>query len=586
MTLEPNPHELNCCQNMLQGLTAHLSGKEHWENAKTYYQHALAGHHTSAANYMQWIDDDAVVMLPIWSEKVDDVENLNALVEMQKSSPTNPNAAYHRGLALASELASYLAPPVDHLWHSLRMLYDIKDAGGSFEEIKASISRVGPIHNVLDDSGIPVPGMLRERTSKEQPGWMSVELIEFKGGAFTVEGVESGPLVPLVTQTDLDIAAYLAFLESDQPVPPSFSLDRAPSERSDMRLDRKTFRPAWLAASSFGQSMYLADWLMKSFTMRDGLPSVENPLASGATSDDWNTPGLLKSIGDAQGTHTLPDGSHAAHGRLEIVVRSANVAHAKFRDSLLRQTHQYRVNDIEVFIESSLYGGNEDSQVSDHQCRDDPTTLPGARAAIITEHYDYVSSLFPVFERVRQILGLFSVFAQARRDGVVLSPSTQARLKKRVKVYKEAVRATHPQFELSPKPFHKGGCYCNGGVSGRTTAIVTETQSAAFSANPSSINWIVTPSGAASPVPDGAVKLTTRTGEGVRFGRGRGGRWGHAEHGRGEFNARTTDVYVMTGRGNNPPRTYFMNKSNQKVDPFTGRTIDPDHPLAHIYHDE
>lgn len=545
------------------------------------------------ATYLSWVDNRDGIKFDKTCRFLANPEKLTEAIEKTKQSNVKLDASDVRGLMLLSSLAAMREPaPTDHMWHSLRMLHDISEAGGTYPEVTKSVERVGPTHNVQDAQGIPVAGLLRERLSAEEEGWLDVDLVEFSGGDFTVAGTPSGPLVPMVTQADLDVAAQLAFFEGSNPVAPSFSLDRAPSKRNDMRLDRKTFRPAWLAATSFGQSMYLADWLMKSFTMRDGLPSVTDPLVSGATVAGWKPPAVMEAVGNATGSYNLPDGSHAPHGRLEIVVREANVSHAHFKKWLFNRVDQYRLNSVDVFVESSLYGGDDDSQKSTHHFRNDPSTGPGARAAIITENYEYVSDLFPVFGRVQIILGLFSVMCQARRDGVELSNKTRKRVASRVAAYKADVQQNYPEYELSPKPFHKGGCYCNGGVSGRTKATVTVTQAKPFVSRPPTINFVVTPEGVNNPVPIDAVKMPTGTGQGLRFGGGSGGKWGDAEHGKGSFNAKVSEVWVMPATANHLARTYYKNSGDgnrggkpQKVDPFTGRTIDRNHPLAHIYHE-
>jgi len=575
-SLNPDPQEINCCQAMYYGILSHGKGKEHWEDAKKYYRKALTGSHHSAKVFTSWIDNNKQIKIPVKGGKARNQNALRETIENAKKSGYKLDEAHQRGLMIASEFSVYLKPPIDHLWHSLRMLHDFTEVGSNYAEVKKSVGRVGPIHNIRDTNGIPVAGQLRERLITEEEGWLDLDILEFVSGDFTVLGAASGPLVPLLTQADLDVAAHLAFLDGPKPVAPSFSLDNAPSKRTDMRLDRKTFKPAWMAATPFGQSMFLADWIMKSFTMKDGLPSLTDPLISGGSVEGWQVPAIMQAVGDSTGSYTLPDGTHAENSRLEIVLRSADVSYARFRRMLFKRVHQYQLNGADLFVESSLYKGGGDARDEEHHYQNDPSTGPGAAAAIIMDNYRYISDLFPVFERVRLMLSAFSLMCQARRDGVELSSSAKRRISIRVSGYQADYKRDYPQFELSPKPFHKGGCYCTGGVSGRTTATVSNTRAAPLAPKANTVNFVTTSSGFTSPVPQNAIRTPTRTGEGISF---KGGSGGHG------FHQSTTDVYVMTGHGNHDSRTYYMNSGNQKVDPFTGKTVDPDHPMAHIYHE-
>lgn len=479
-TLDPDPKKINCCQAMYYGILAHAKGSEHFDDAKEYYRKAMTGSHEAARLFTSWIDEGKNIKIPLQNGKVTDQAAIRDAISEAKKDDYKLDEAQQRGLVFASEFSKFCNPPIDHLWHSLRMLFDINEAGGNYTEVKESVKRVGPIHNVLDAHGIPVPGLLRERLPSEEDGWLDLDLLEFASGDFAVAGTPSGGLVPLLTQADLDVAAHLAFLEGPEPVAPSFSLDKAPSERTDMRLDRKTFNPAWLAATPFGQSMYLADWLMKTFTMYDGLPSLTDPLFCGAAVKDWKAPDFMQAISKANGSFVLHDGTRASHGRLEIVVLSADVFRASIRKMLFWKVNQYRLNKIDLFVESSVYGGHKDACDTEHHFRNDPSTRPGARAAIIMENYQHITDSFPVFERVGLILAVFSIMCQARRDGIELSFGTRQRIAQRLNSYKADYERNYPKYELSPKPFHQGGCTCRGGVSGRTTATVSSTQTQPF----------------------------------------------------------------------------------------------------------
>ena len=92
-------------------------------------------------------------------------------------------------------------------------------------------------------------------------------------------------------------------------------------------------------------------------------------------------------------------------------------------------------------------------------------------------------------------------------------------------------------------------------------------------------NFIVSPSGTTFPVPAGAVgPSAVRTKKGVQYEGGSGG-YG--------FDPRTTGLRVMdpvlTGRYQYPTGYgVYMNRHEQTVNPFTGRTLRKGDPYSHI----
>ena len=64
MSLDPNPKELNCCQNIQHGLKNHLSGTKNWPAAKVYYQHALTCGRFPASKFLSWIENEIALPNP------------------------------------------------------------------------------------------------------------------------------------------------------------------------------------------------------------------------------------------------------------------------------------------------------------------------------------------------------------------------------------------------------------------------------------------------------------------------------------------------------------------------------------------
>lgn len=87
-------------------------------------------------------------------------------------------------------------------------------------------------------------------------------------------------------------------------------------------------------------------------------------------------------------------------------------------------------------------------------------------------------------------------------------------------------------------------------------------------------NFVVTPEGDAIPIPDGSYGPTSpRTGEGMVYRGGSGGQ---------DMSPDTTGVRVMDESANQGPHVNYMNKTDQTINPETGRTISNDDPAGHL----
>jgi len=88
-------------------------------------------------------------------------------------------------------------------------------------------------------------------------------------------------------------------------------------------------------------------------------------------------------------------------------------------------------------------------------------------------------------------------------------------------------------------------------------------------------DFVVTPAGEAIPVPRGATgPYAPQRGSGAAYTGGSGG---------GGLNSRVTGVRIMDPDARyNGGRVTYMNANGQSVNPWTGRTVDPWDPYAHI----
>lgn len=93
-------------------------------------------------------------------------------------------------------------------------------------------------------------------------------------------------------------------------------------------------------------------------------------------------------------------------------------------------------------------------------------------------------------------------------------------------------------------------------------------------------NFFVAKDGTTLIAPKGSVVSTPMKGQGLRLKDGQGGNGLHK-------NAQSLNIMAATKH--HPQRAYYTKQSNnpnekgQKVDPYTGKTISNNHPMAHIY---
>jgi hypothetical protein len=374
--------------------------------------------------------------------------------------------AAHRTMVIASEYAAQAkkqnadsAPQKS--WHEVRTYADAEMLGCTASRLDRSVSRVGILHNILNENGVPLPQRYVQNVALRPNGWHCLDFVEVKNGAFSMVGETAEHIPPLLIPEDLDVALYLTYLAHSSSVAPTFSLEGTGHKVAHLNL--KVFDPPWLAATSFGQSMFFADWLMKGLTM-GSVPSVLEPHKSSAMDTSWQQLSLFDELAKKTGAQQAD-----LQNRLAIVVTETPLDVAQSGDVIQLRPHP------SVWIDSSMYRDLADG-TREHFRRDDPKTRVGMQAQTFYQNYHEVSKMYPVFERVRLLSGLMAAVKYAHQAGVKLSASEQERLKKTIEPLKQNVE----QQELVPRPFHEGGCFCTGGVEIHATAKVQSIQKTLF----------------------------------------------------------------------------------------------------------
>jgi hypothetical protein len=576
-----------CCDRFQSGVVWHLSGPSGWAQAKNDYSD-LGGCNfaADAKSLTSWIDAELPVIflkgfstgvMPLLSSADELARFENFLLSSVKTADFQP---WRRTITLLWYLTHFAPTASKPAWHRLKAISDLLNFKQKEPDLVQRISRLGITYNPLDEQGIPIPGFIRGRLPSDPDGWHNVNEFKFIDGILNTVGVKATELPPFITQDDIDVALYLAFVENVALV---FSLDGV-DKGHPSKLNRKRFQPDWLASTDFGQAFYFADWLMKSMSASGGhgVPSLTNPFVSSSTVNDWRQPAFLKHLSSLQSSmwhddYALPDGTRAESGRLQIVGEGVQLSRARYKNRLGQDVFQYQIKKINTYIDSSLYR-DKGSSGEAHFKRRDKRTKVGKFAAELTKHYDYASDLFPIFRRVEKLLAIFNTFYQARQDGVRLSPSEISRITALISKFRYNKVNYLPTVEYSPRTYHSDGCLCQGGVGAEGKNNLSAFQVGEMPGVSYEVNFVIASSGFITPVPKGAKGPSlVPSGNGFRFLGGSGG------HG---FSKSTAQVWIMDETIKQGTRTYYKNITDQKIDPFTGRTIDEKHPMAHIYHEK
>ncbi len=360
----------------------------------------------------------------------------------------------------AGRMATALRLPDAAAWNGLMMIAEAQTLGVELDEFLRMSTNVGIVHNALTPLGTPVPGLIRRRLEGDPTGFARLEGVSVSGSDVTLIGKPSHPHeLPLIIDEDREVAIALAFAEL-QPLDASFSLEThgklTPEYRAYTRLDVQWFSPEWLAQTEAGKALYWADHLMKSMSMRDGFMSLFDPTVSSSLDPHFEIPKIVEEL---QSTHV--DDYDGMGGRHAIMLKSIDYSVERRG---LGTAFDLLFRDINVFIDGSYVryeaDGSEDRSVRPN----DPNTSVGKWGALFTENYELISSLFPVFERVRQLLALFKLVAAARDEKLVNEAALQRKAQSIVQRFSARSRS---EKILAPKPWHRGGCWCQGGVSMR-----------------------------------------------------------------------------------------------------------------------
>ena len=178
----PNQYLMDCCTNYKHGLACHLLGAEYTDLAKRYYRRALRGEHPNAKIFLDWISDGKEV-LQLDVEDAYLLEQDDPKMKGWREGEGRLSEAAHRTVAVASEYAAQEKNDAvnegkpQRSWHEIRTYADAELLGSKVADLERSISRVGILHNQIDENGIPLPQSYVGIAGSCGQGWHSLNYV-------------------------------------------------------------------------------------------------------------------------------------------------------------------------------------------------------------------------------------------------------------------------------------------------------------------------------------------------------------------------------------------------------------------------
>ena len=275
------------------------------------------------------------------------------------------------------------------------------------EQLVQATFDFGPFYNRKNDKGFPIPGAYAADTPSlhdAMPTEGYGRFLGFKTTAsgeidFRFESPNNG--MALITQEDIDVALALAFVGT-KPIKPSFSLDEA--SKYPYFVSQKQWEPEWVGYSAFGKTLYATDYWLGAICV-------------------YNTGFAGKDDIDSRFTSTareLFDQMRPLDGNVNLQLRPMEIQRSWTAGE--RNEHECVIQKITMGITSERWEPKPDG------CSDWSGKESG-HSKIFNAHYEDIATMWPIYERQRQLMGLLYGLSELRSRGFEPSPSLMTRIK-------------------------------------------------------------------------------------------------------------------------------------------------------------
>lgn len=288
--------------------------------------------------------------------------------------------------------------------------------------VARATSNIGYDYNERSKEGLPrwtrfQPGVaIRAKDKRSFPdkalnsGWDEAQEVSVGREKITVLNGKKAPngYLPFILLEDLEVLGILTLIEPHENgvdvAAPSFSLERfEPKSGYKTKLLRKEFyNPSWLRATNLGKSMYYADTLLFIKRYGDGIFSSYDPFFTPVQSSGWQTPLPWLRADMSGGVGSNGRNAFMIAHRLEGASKDSQFDAKRLRLNIPSSDALPHFDGSERIMDAK---GNE---IHRDGYRGWLRSYYVRHADVLTRDFNSVRRAFPVFERVRLLLGLYS----------------------------------------------------------------------------------------------------------------------------------------------------------------------------------
>lgn len=281
------------------------------------------------------------------------------------------------------------------------------------DQVNVNTLSVGPFYNPILDNGLPVIGEYRAinynfhtESSFIEPGAFALNSVTGKSdGTIAFNFENNGKLPRLIWKEDVDVALALVFANQGSTAWPSIDIPLYQDQHGQKQpyFQPLELTPEWLRGTDFAKTLYITDflagrlcWNIQDFPIVLGSDIAQkfDHLAKHVISIEKPAP---KNMTAVVNTNPVNFYSHTSASNGMITVTFAG---------------------IDISIDGGYLG--PDSKTWHH--RNDSRFKQGERAAFLTENFNDIAQAIPVFERLRQLMGLVYSLDKLKQSG--FTPST------------------------------------------------------------------------------------------------------------------------------------------------------------------
>ncbi|MFY9288786.1 MAG: hypothetical protein WAO98_09835, partial [Alphaproteobacteria bacterium] len=274
-------------------------------------------------------------------------------------------------------------------------------------------------------------------------------LITTQDGYIHFKCTQSGDKPGLLFQEDFDIAMLLAFADEEKVIWPYFSMENADKNLTDGHevFRTKEFGPEWMGYTDFGRTMYITDLLSGALAWNPQSFPLEEAQTEAQAERNEQIRNFLRYL-------NWTGGRTARSTSSRVMLRAEHIHIEGLQPIIVKKQKVWdlQVKAVKMRVDGSYMLKRTNGEENRLVALNDATYKQGAITQKLTDNYDYIASIIPVFERARQLMGLFYSLAELQKAGFRPNPKLVAELKTKYDGYARLPKLSRNQLLAQPFP--------------------------------------------------------------------------------------------------------------------------------------